>query len=82
MNLKAENFEVTYAYNGDTFGFIYNNTKFYYIKNSAFKFHSKETIMIEFKGYLTGSALKHLRKSYFKIIWGIGNKILGIIMES
>lgn len=24
--------------------------------------------MIEFKGYLTGSALKHLRKSYFKII--------------
>lgn len=24
--------------------------------------------MIEFKGYITGSALKHLRKSYFKIM--------------
>lgn len=27
--------------------------------------------MIEFKGYLTGSALKHLRKSYFKIMCGV-----------
>lgn len=26
--------------------------------------------MIEFKGYLTGKALKHLRKSYFKIMCG------------
>ena len=27
--------------------------------------------MIEFKGYLTRSALKHLRKSYFKVMWSI-----------
>ena len=27
--------------------------------------------MIEFKGYLTRSALKHLRKSYFKVMWSV-----------
>ncbi len=27
--------------------------------------------MIEFNGYLTGSALKHLRKCYFKIMCGV-----------
>ena len=27
--------------------------------------------MIEFKGYLTGNALKQLRKNYFKLMWSI-----------
>lgn len=34
-------------------------------------FIRKETIMIEFKGYLTGSSLKHLQKSNFKIMCGV-----------